>query len=73
MFELVRDTVLDPSTNLIVQPVSVATMRYFDLVPLGELRDPFDRFIVATAVQLGAPLVTADREISKAGAVRTIW
>ena len=33
--ELVRDTVLDPSTNL-VHPVSVGTMSHFDAVPLNE-------------------------------------
>ena len=29
----------------------------------GLHRDPADRFIVATSLQLGAPLVTADRQI----------
>ena len=73
IFEHIRATVLDPSTNLIVQPVSAATMIHFDAVPLDELRDPFDRFILATAAQLSVPLVTADRSISKAGIVETIW
>jgi PIN domain nuclease of toxin-antitoxin system len=61
------------STNLVVQPVSAATMRHFDAVPLHDLRDPFDRFILATAVQLGVPLVTADRSISKARVAEIIW
>ncbi len=73
VFELVRDTVLDPSTNLVIHPISVATMTHFDAVPLNDLRDPFDRFILATAAQLGVPLVTADRAISKAGTVEIIW
>ena len=64
IFEHIRDTVLDPSTNLVVHPISVATMMHFDIVPLNDLRDPFDRFILATAVQLGIPLVTTDRAIS---------
>lgn len=73
VFDLVRDTVFDPSTNLVIHPISVATMTHFVAVPLNELRDPFDRFILATATRLGAPLVTADREISKAGTVEIIW
>jgi len=73
VFELVRDTVLDPSTNLVIHPISGATMSHFDAVPLNELRDPFDRFILATAAQLGVPLVTADRAISKAGTVEIVW
>jgi PIN domain nuclease of toxin-antitoxin system len=73
VYELVRDTVLDPSTNLVVHPISVATMTHFGAVPLDGLRDPFDRFILATAVQLGVPLVTADRAIAKAGTVEIVW
>jgi len=73
VFEHIRATVLDPATNLVVQPVSAATMMHFDAVPLDDLRDPFDRFILATAAQLGVPLVTADRSISKARVVEIIW
>lgn len=36
-------------------------------------KDPHDRMIVATALALGAPLVTADREIHAAGLVQTLW
>jgi PIN domain nuclease of toxin-antitoxin system len=36
-------------------------------------RDPADRIIVATALHLGAPLVTADERIRRANLVRTIW
>lgn len=42
-------------------------MMHFGSVPLNDLRDPFDRFILATAVQLRIPLVTADRAITKTG------
>lgn len=48
-------------------------MMFFDDVPLNDLRDPFDRFILVTAVQLRLPLVTADRAISKTGMVEIIW
>lgn len=73
VFEHIQDTVLDPATNLVLQPISVATMRYFDVVPLNDLRDPFDRFILATAIQLGVPLVTTDRAISNTKTVEIIW
>jgi PIN domain nuclease of toxin-antitoxin system len=48
-------------------------MMHFDAAPLDGLRDPFDRFILATAAQLGVPLVTADRSILKARVVEIIW
>ncbi|MGH3910608.1 MAG: hypothetical protein ACRDRM_07225 [Pseudonocardiaceae bacterium] len=56
-----------------VHPISVATMMHFDSVPLDDLRDPFDRFILATAAQLRIPLVTADRAITKTGMADIIW
>jgi PIN domain nuclease of toxin-antitoxin system len=61
--------VLDPTTNFDVVPIMVDTMDYFARVPLIELADPFDRFILATAAQLRLPLVTADRAMSKTGVV----
>lgn len=48
-------------------------MTHFGTVPLADLRDPFDRFILATAMQLGAPLVTADHAITDTGAAAIIW
>ncbi|MGH3832659.1 MAG: type II toxin-antitoxin system VapC family toxin [Pseudonocardiaceae bacterium] len=71
-FESLRRTVLDPTTNVNVVPITADTMEYFDGVPLAELADPFDRFILATAAQLRLPLVTADRAMSKTGAVSVI-
>ena len=35
--------------------------------------DPFDRIIAATAIVEGLPLVTADRNIRRSRAVRTLW
>jgi PIN domain nuclease of toxin-antitoxin system len=40
---------------------------------LARLIDPFDRLIAATAVRLGAPLLTRDERIQGSGLVRTIW
>ncbi|MCA1670961.1 MAG: PIN domain-containing protein [Actinobacteria bacterium] len=73
VYEQIQATVLDPTTNLLLQPVSAATMTHFGVVPLEDLRDPFDRFILATALQLKAPLVTADRAIAATGAAEIVW
>lgn len=35
--------------------------------------DPADRFIVAAALELGAPLITKDTRISEWGQVQTVW
>lgn len=36
-------------------------------------RDPFDRVIVATALRLGLPLVTADAAITDWGRIEVVW
>jgi PIN domain nuclease of toxin-antitoxin system len=36
-------------------------------------RDPIDRLLYATAVELDAPLVTRDRRLRAADPVRTLW
>lgn len=35
--------------------------------------DPADRLIAATSLTLGAPVVTADARLLRAGVLRTIW
>jgi PIN domain nuclease of toxin-antitoxin system len=72
-FDSLRRTVLDPATNFAVAPIMSETMEHFDRVPLASLADPFDRFILATALQLDLPLVTADRQMSNAGIARIVW
>lgn len=72
-YELMRAAVANPALNLQLAPVTAATMAQFDRVPLAALRDPFDRVILATALDLGIPLVTADRAISATQAVEVIW
>ncbi len=42
-------------------------------LPATYPKDPADRIIGATALVENIPLVTADREIRKSRAVRTIW
>jgi len=58
-------------TGIDVIPLSFeAAMRAAEL---QQLRDPADQQIVATALELGAPLVTKDRRIRDANVVKTIW
>ena len=47
-------------------------MQAFEL-PANFPKDPVDRLIAATALIEDIPLITADREIRKSGAVPTIW
>jgi PIN domain nuclease of toxin-antitoxin system len=48
-------------------------MEHYDRVPLAAVKDPFDRFILATAAQLRLPLVTADDAVTASAAVEVIW
>lgn len=73
VYDAVRAAVANPALNFELAPVTASTMAHFDQVPLGDLRDPFDRCIVATALDLGLPLVTADRAITATKAVEIIW
>jgi len=42
-------------------------------LPAAYPKDPADRIIAGTALVEGLPLLTADREIRRARALRTIW
>jgi PIN domain nuclease of toxin-antitoxin system len=42
-------------------------------LPLPLHPDPADRIIIATALSVGAPLVTKDKKLLTYGAVKTIW
>ena len=42
-------------------------------LPAAYPKDPADRIVAATALVEGLPLLTADREIRRARALRTIW
>ena len=72
-YESLRHTVLDPATKFEVAAITAETMEHFERVPLAELADPFDRFILATAAQLRLPLVTADRAVAAAGVAEILW
>jgi PIN domain nuclease of toxin-antitoxin system len=60
-------------TRFVVLPISGrACARAFGF-PASYPRDPADRIIGATALVEGLPLLTADREIRRSRALRTIW
>ncbi|MGY1642001.1 type II toxin-antitoxin system VapC family toxin [Geodermatophilus sp. SYSU D00703] len=66
----------DPSWNIISAAITGSVVAYFDSAGLAALRDPWDRLITATAIDLGTPLVTKDRAITtvgQSGAVEVIW
>jgi PIN domain nuclease of toxin-antitoxin system len=59
-----------------VQITSPVAERFGDAELTAVLPDPWDRLIVATAVELGVELITKDRAISKLadrGYVAAVW
>ena len=60
------------SPTTVFSPVDEAVAGKFITVDRDLLRDQWDRFIVATALPLDLPLVTADRRIHKSGFVGTM-
>ena len=55
-------------------PLTVEVAERYEDVPYPDVKDPFDRIIVATAWAAAVPLVTADRAISTSGSpVQVIW
>lgn len=61
------------SPNIHVYPIDEAVADAFTMIGRKVLRDPWDRFIVATALVLDLALVTRDRSIQESGLVETIW
>jgi len=68
----VRDTI-ERSARVQLRVIDAAVADAFTQIPRATLSDPWDRFIVATAQVLEAPLATRDEAIQKAGLVETIW
>ncbi|HEV2963101.1 MAG TPA: PIN domain-containing protein [Candidatus Angelobacter sp.] len=55
---------------------SIEDLRVYTILKSFELpliRDPFDRMIVATALDLELPLISADIEIEETGYVDLLW
>lgn len=71
-YELVRATLLDPTTSLTVIAFGERMWPHFEAVSLT-LRDPFDSAVVATALTVGVDLVTSDAAIAAADIVTVVW
>jgi PIN domain nuclease of toxin-antitoxin system len=56
-----------------IRSVSPAIAQTAAQLPSTFPSDPFDRIIAATAIVEGLPLVTADRNIRRSRALRTLW
>lgn len=69
----VGDLLADPTSALDLVPIGAEVAAAYQAIPLSVLRDPWDRFIMATAQTLGTPLVTADSAITASGLVEVIW
>ena len=54
-------------------PVDTIIARISVTACTGLHGDPADRFIVATALQHGASLITCDKKIHRSGLVKCIW
>lgn len=63
--------VASPAVDL--HPIDEAVADAFTSISRSVLSDPWDRFIVSTAIVLGVPLVTRDEAIRAAGIVETVW
>ena len=60
-------------TRFVVMPITARACVRALSFPATFPKDPADRIIAATALVEGLALITADREIRRAGVVRTIW
>ncbi len=61
------------SPTVDLHPLDLAVADAYVSIDRTVLRDPWDRFIVATAKALKLPLVTRDGAISRSGLVDTLW
>jgi PIN domain nuclease of toxin-antitoxin system len=62
---------ISPAVEL--YPMNLAVTDAYTSIDRGALKDPWDRFIVATAQTLHVPLVTKDGPIHRSRLIETIW
>ena len=67
------EAIADPAVNVHVLPVTAVDARAAWEPSREELRDPFDRLILATARVRGLVLVTADAQLRSVESVETVW
>lgn len=53
----------------VTSSIAIRAARFGPLFP----KDPMDRLITATAIELGVPLATSDEQITKSGVVEILW
>lgn len=63
----------DLFSNPAFQPVDLTPVHVVQADAFRFTRDPFDALIVATARDLGLPLVTRDAIIRESGTVKILW
>jgi len=61
------------SSKIRFLPVDNEIARISVQLPKGLPEDPADRLIIASAISLGATLITKDTKIRESGAVQTLW
>src|SRR5664280_1998621 len=73
-FRAVKQVLADDSDAVEWLPLTVEVAERYEDVAYPDMKDPFDRIIVAAAWAAAVPLVTADRAISTSGSpVQVIW
>ena len=67
------EAVADSDTAIELVPVTVDVVRHLPRVPRRRIKDPGDRLVVATAIELAVALVTSDGPITDLRVVECIW
>jgi PIN domain nuclease of toxin-antitoxin system len=62
-----------PTIDYVLAGLDQETARAMHVVPRSAVPDMPDRIIVATALQLGLPLITRDGAIHRSGVVPVVW
>jgi PIN domain nuclease of toxin-antitoxin system len=68
-----EDALADPEGSLVVTPLDAGVARAVQQISRVAVPDMPDRIIAATAVHLGAELVTRDRRLQDALKNRAVW
>jgi PIN domain nuclease of toxin-antitoxin system len=71
--DAVRDLVADESTAIDLAAIGLNVFEHWRRLDRRIIADPWDRFIVATALAEGVALVSRDEAIVQSGYVQTIW
>lgn len=67
-----RESLADPRAGLLVAPVDASVANLIEKISRSVVADMPDRIIAATALHLGMPLITRDRQLQGIG-IKTIW